>query len=101
MADTGLLQTLVQVSSGQVFENAIAVQLDRLGELHYYQKISGQEIDFILDGKVAIEVRETPTSKDWAVLKSRAALLKTTETGLIGRYTSAQYFKDFYWGGSV
>ena len=50
LADTGLLQTLAQVSSGQVFENAIAVQLARLGKLHYYQKISGQEIDFILDG---------------------------------------------------
>ncbi len=100
IADTGLLQTLTQVSSGQVFENAIAVQLARLGELHYYQKISGQEIDFILDGKVAIEVKETPTASDLAVLKSRAALLKTSETWLIGRYSPAQDFKDFYWGGA-
>ncbi len=100
IADTGLLQTLAQVSSGQVFENAMAVQLARLGELHYYQKISGQEIDFILDGKVAIEVKETPTPKDLAVLKSRAALLKTSETWLIGRYAPAQDFKNFYWGGA-
>ena len=100
IADTGLLQTLAQVSSGQVFENAMAVQLARLGELHYYQKISGQEIDFILDGKVAIEVKETPTPKDLAVLNSRAALLKTSETWLIGRYAPAQDFKDFYWGGA-
>ena len=94
------MQTLAQVSSGQVFENAMAVQLARLGELHYYQKISGQEIDFILDGKVAIEVKETPTPKDLAVLNSRAALLKTSETWLIGRYAPAQDFKDFYWGGA-
>lgn len=100
IADTGLLQTLAQVSSGQVFENAIAVQLARLGELHYYQKISGQEIDFILDEKVAIEVKETPTPKDLAVLNSRATLLKTSETWLIGRYAPAQDFKDFYWGGA-
>ncbi len=100
MADTGLLQTLAQVSSGQVFENAIAIQLARLGEIHYYQKISGQEIDFILDGKVAIEVKETPSPSDLAILKSRAALLKTSETWLISRHAPAKDFKDFYWGGS-
>lgn len=100
LADTGLLQTLAQVSSGQVFENAIAIQLSRLGELHYFQKQSGQEIDFILDGKVAIEVKETPAPKDLAILKSRSELLKTTETWLIGRHKPAQDFKDFYWGGA-
>jgi uncharacterized protein len=100
LADTGLLQTLAQVSSGQVFENAMALQLSRLGELHYYQKLSGQEIDFILDGKFAVEVKETPSFKDLAVLKSRAAMLKTTENWLIGRHAPAQDFKDFYWGGA-
>ncbi len=100
LADTGLLQTLAQVSSGQVFENAIAIQLARLGKLHYYQKLSGQEIDFILDGNVAIEVKETPSNSDLAILKSRAASLKTTETWLIARHAPAQDFKDFYWGGS-
>jgi hypothetical protein len=100
LADTGLLQTLSQVSSGQVFENAVALQLSRLGELHYYQKLSGQEIDFILDRKVAIEVKETPSPKDLAILKSRAALLPIPETWLIGRHAPALDFKDFYWGGS-
>jgi uncharacterized protein len=100
MADTGLLQTLSQVNSGQVFENAIANQLSRLGQLHYYQKNSGQEIDFILDGRVAIEVKETPSSTDLAILKSRAALLKTTETWLVGRHAPIQDFKEFYWGGA-
>ena len=100
LADTGLLQTLSQVSSGQVFENAVAIQLSRLGELQYYQKLSGQEIDFILDRKVAIEVKETPSPKDLAILKSRAALLPISETRLIARYAPALDFKDFYWGGS-
>lgn len=100
LADTGLLQTLSQVSSGQVFENAVAVQLSRLGELQYYQKLSGQEIDFILDRKVAIEVKETPSPKDLAILKSRAASLPISETRLIVRYAPALDFKDFYWGGS-
>ena len=38
LADTGLLTVLGQVSSGQRFENAIAVQLARLGEVSYYQR---------------------------------------------------------------
>jgi uncharacterized protein len=100
MADTGILQTLSQVNSGQVFENAIANQLSRLGQLHYYQNNSGQEIDFILAGRVAIEVKETPTASDLAILKSRAGLLRTTETWLIGRHVPVQDFKDFYWGGA-
>ena len=100
LADTGLLQTLAQVSSGQVFENAIANQLSRLGGLHYHQKISGQEIDFILDGKIAIEVKETPSSNDLAILKNRATALKISDTRLIGRHAPTKDFKDFYWGGS-
>ncbi len=100
LADTGLLQTLAQVSSGQVFENAIAIQLARWGKLQYYQKPSGQEIDFILDGKIAIEVKETPSPTDLAILRSRASLLKTEETWLISRHAPISDFKDFYWGGS-
>jgi hypothetical protein len=53
-----------------------------------------------LDGKVAIEVKEIPSPSDLAILKSRAALLKTTETWLVSRHTHAHDFKDFYWGGS-
>ncbi len=101
MADTGILQTLAQVNSGQVFENAIANQLSRLGALHYHQKLSGQEIDFILDGKVAVEVKETPSASDLAILKNRASSLKITDTWLIGRHAPVQDFKEFYWGGSV
>ncbi len=100
MADTGILQTLAQVSSGQVFENAIANQLSRLGTLHYYQKLSGQEIDFILDSKIAIEVKEPPSANDLAILKNRASSLNINETWLISRHAPVQDFKEFYWGGS-
>ena len=61
-ADTGVLNILAgeQLSSGQVFENAIAVQLKSLGTIQYYQKKTGQEIDFIFNGDTALEVKETP-----------------------------------------
>jgi predicted AAA+ superfamily ATPase len=46
--DTGLLQICGQQSSGAIFENAIATQLSQIGEVNYYEKSSGTEIDFIL-----------------------------------------------------
>jgi uncharacterized protein len=100
-SDTGILQNLAQINSGQVFENAIALQLKRLGKVQYFQKLSGQEIDFIFDEKIAIEVKETPTPKDFAILKNRSESIKLSQTQLIGRYPPATDFKDFIWGGSI
>ncbi len=101
LADTGILQNLAQVSSGQVFENAVALQLQKLGDLQYFQKLSGQEIDFIFDEKTAIEVKETPTLKDLATLTNRALGIKISDVKIIGRHPPANDFKDFYWGGSI
>lgn len=100
-SDTGILQTLAQVSGGQVFENAIALQLMRLGELRYYQKLSGQEIDFILNSTRAIEVKETPTPQDLSILTKRASTINLTDVQLIGRYAPSSNFSDFYWGGAI
>lgn len=49
-ADTGILNTLAggQLSSGQVFENAIAAQLKSQGTIQYSQKKTGREIDLYL-----------------------------------------------------
>ncbi len=100
LADTGILQELAQVSSGQVFENAIALQLARLGKIQYFQKISGSEIDFIWNEKIAVEVKETPSQPDLNQLKSRATSIGLTDYQLVGRYQPRSAFKDFYWGGS-
>jgi len=101
LADTGLLQQLAQVSSGQIFENAVAAQLYPRGDLRYYQRKSGQEIDFILNREQAFEVKETPTSSDLQTLKRRAGQLGLNEFLLIGRYPPQDGFHDFIWGGMV
>ena len=101
LADTGLVNQLAQVSSGALFENAIALQLMRLGPLTYFQLKTGQEIDFILDRRIATEVKETPTRSDANTLQARAATLGLEETWLIGRYPPRSDFADFVWGGSV
>ncbi len=101
LADTGLVNQLAQIDSGSLFENAIAVQLLRMGEINYFQLKSGQEIDFIFDKKVAVEVKETPTERDLKRLNARAATLGLSDVRLIGRYPSGSGFEEFIWGGSV
>jgi predicted AAA+ superfamily ATPase len=102
-SDTGILHSLAgsQLSSGQLFENAIAAQLYPLGELRYYQKKTGQEIDFILDGKTAIEVKESALQNDYQVLQQRAVNISLTDIKLVGRYPAKSNFKKFIWGGNV
>jgi predicted AAA+ superfamily ATPase len=100
-ADTGLLQICGQTSSGAIFENAIAHQLALIGEINYYEKSSGTEIDFILDKKIAIEVKETLSSFDIKSLQKRSKPLELEENILIGRELAPSGFNDFVWGGNV
>jgi len=102
-ADTGLLQILAggQLSSGQLFENAIAAQLKPMGELQYYQKKSGQEINFIFKGNMALEVKETPLEQDKNTLKQRAASIDISRHMVVGRYPPQGGFKAFLWAGSI
>jgi predicted AAA+ superfamily ATPase len=102
-ADTGLLTVLGadNLSSGQVFENAIALQLHKLHALNYYQKKNGQEIDFILDRTIAVEVKETPIQYDLDALNRRAAELALTRHYLVGKQAPADGFENFMWGGNL
>lgn len=101
LADTGLANQLAQLDSGAIFENAIAQQLLKIGELNYFQLKGGPEIDFILDREIAIEVKETPTPSHMRALKKRAAPLSLERTVLVGRYPPGSGFADFVWAGSV
>lgn len=100
-ADTGLLQICGQTSSGAIFENAIAHQLALIGEVNYYEKSSGTEIDFILDKKVAIEVKETLSGFDIKSLQKRSKPLELEQNILIGRELAPSGFNDFVWGGNI
>jgi predicted AAA+ superfamily ATPase len=102
-ADTGILNVLAgdQLSSGQVFENAIAVQLKFQGTIQYYQKKTGQEIDFIFDGNAAIEVKETPAQQDLQTIMLRAQAIDLHNYLVVGRYLPAGDFTGFTWGGNI
>ena len=101
LADTGLLNVLAKVNYGQVFENAIAIQLRHIGEVNYFQKSNGHEIDFILNREIAFEVKQTPTPQDLHKLKTRANSLKLESQFLIGKNPPKGEFIDFLWGGNL
>ncbi len=102
-SDTGIMNELAgsQISSGQLFENAIATQLKPQGTLNYYQKKTGQEIDFVLEEKTAIEVKETALEQDWTILNQRSEAIGLSNPVLITRHISKTKFRDFVWGGNV
>jgi predicted AAA+ superfamily ATPase len=102
-ADTGILNILAegQLSSGQVFENAIAVQLKSQGTIQYYQKKTGQEIDFIFNANTAFEVKETPTQQHRQTIEQRALAIDINSYFVVGRHLSNSGFSDFIWGGNI
>ena len=69
LCDSGLSNHLAKLNPGVLFENTIFQNLRQKGELNYYQKKSGIEIDFILDKKIAYEAKLTPQPSDIKKLK--------------------------------
>ncbi len=99
-ADNGLVEILTDVSGGVKFENAIFNQLRHKGNLRYYALKTGQEIDFILDSKIALEVKENPTVTDLDTLDNLAKLASIKQTRLVGKFYSPN-FLDYIWGGDI
>jgi predicted AAA+ superfamily ATPase len=64
VCDTGLANHFARLDEGHIFENSIFQNLRVKGDLNYYQKKSGVEIDFILDKKNAYEVKINPSESD-------------------------------------
>ena len=102
-ADTGIVNVLAgsQLSSGQLFENAVAAQLKPLGSIQYYQRKTGQEIDFVFKGDTALEVKDTPLEQDRNSLRQRATGIEMGKYLLIGHHPPSNGFSDFIWAGSI
>lgn len=64
LCDSGIINQFAKVSAGALFENVIFSALRNKGEVNYYQKKSGVEIDFIVDKKTAYEVKMKPYEQD-------------------------------------
>jgi hypothetical protein len=98
--DTGLAGVLVDLDSGAKFENTVFNQLIHHGEIKYYSLKSGQELDFILNNKIAFEIKESPTQQDLKKAKQLAGLAGIKKTRLIGK-NFVPKFTDYIWGGAI
>jgi len=99
-SDNGILNVLSDLSGGAKFENALFCQLRHKGEIRYYSLKSGREIDFVLNGKTALEAKETPAEKDKNDLSVLSQVAGIKKSRLIGRNQSLN-FKDYIWGGEI
>ena len=98
--DPGIIHILAQIGAGAQFENAVFSQLRGQGELRYFALKTGREIDFILDSRTALEVKEIPTTQDKTDSAKLAHLAGLKKSYLIGRYP-APLFRDYIWGGNI
>lgn len=71
-SDTGLLNLISVVNPGQLLETAVANQLQHYGELSFYNKQNTAEIDFILKGELAVEVKQKAIEPDLRKLQKTA-----------------------------
>ncbi len=81
--DTGLLNYLGKIPSGVNFENVVFQNLRNYGDLNYYQKYKGPEIDFILNKKTAFEVKICGDINSLVKLEKLSKALKLKESYLI------------------
>lgn len=98
--DTGIANYLADLSGGAQFENALFNQLDRLGRVQYYALKNGIEMDFVFEGRVGIEAKETPIQSDTLQLTKLAKLAGLQRGILVGRHEGKK-FDDYVWGGSI
>ena len=97
--DNGIATQFADLSSGSKFENAIFNQLHHYGEVSYYQLKTGQEIDFIIDKKIAFEVKETATEIDYRRMMRLAKNINIEKGFVLGKNSTT--FDNYVWGGMI
>lgn len=95
LCDSGLANNLGNVPFGQVFENTIFHQLRLKGEVKYYQRKNGVEIDFIRE-REAFEVKHKGSDYDLTRLKRIAKSLDIKKANIISfEYSNAPVMYGF------
>lgn len=85
ICDSGISNQFARLNDGALFENTVFSTLRSKGELNYYQRKSGVEIDFILNKKCAYEVKFAPYEQDIRKLKNMSIELDIEEYKIVSR----------------
>jgi len=90
--DVGIVNHFAKVGSGQLLENAVFQNLKPLHEpIHYYQRRTGVEIDFILPkASLTIEVKQTAVSQEYTRAQTIARSLKLKHAFVVSKKFSSQ-----------
>ncbi len=96
-SDTGIANVLSEVAAGSIFENSVFMNLVYDYDLTYYQTKSGGEIDFVLNKKLGIEVKETASAQDLLNLGKRAISASLDEYYIVTRNYSPIEKTIFAW----
>jgi len=72
LCDSGIANVLGRISQSQLLEQSIFQTLRTRHKLSFYQKDRVSEIDFIIDGTTALEVKMSVSRQDISNLKKRA-----------------------------
>ena len=85
ICDTGLANCFAKLNAGALFENSVFQNLRLRGELNYYRKKTGVEIDFILNKEEAYGVKTNPYPSDLKKLTSLSQALNIGEHKIISK----------------
>ena len=90
ICDNGFLSHFGKVSEEARLENAVYLNLRKYGEIRYYQRRSGREIDFILpEARIGLEVKKTGDANDVRRITALSKALNLKE-----QYIITQQFRD-------
>jgi predicted AAA+ superfamily ATPase len=99
--DSGLINHFARLDEGHIFENTVYQNLRTMGNLHYYQRKSGVEIDFILNRETAYEVKLSADINDLRRLRALAKDLGLKGYYLVSKKKSKQQSEGVLYGFMV
>ena len=80
--DTGLANILGRLSMGQLFEQSVFQNLRTRHKLFFYNRAEREEIDFVIDGKIGLEVKTSAGQRDYQKLERVSKKLGLAESYL-------------------
>lgn len=90
LCDVGMVNNLGKASEGQLLEQGVFQNLHVNHAINFYHKDGGREIDFIVDKKIALEVKTSASKRDIDHLKRRSQGLSLTEAYIISKEYSEE-----------
>jgi predicted AAA+ superfamily ATPase len=90
LCDVGMVNNLGKASGGQLFEQGVFQNLNLSHTINFYNKDGGGEIDFIVDEKIALEVKTSTSKRDIDHLKRRSQSLNLPGAYIISKEYSEE-----------